>query len=127
MKGTDELFVTPFASLFLSLLFLSPLLSPSPILPLSVSLSSIISLSLCLPFPHLLSVSLPPSLSLLQEQYFKMKGTDELFGKLEEHQMALSHLKSGPYFMVFSERINKWVGELNEIAETIEMMNSVQK
>jgi hypothetical protein len=60
-------------------------------------------------------------------KYYKVKSADGINDELEKHQMALSAMKNSPYYLTFAKGINHWVRSLNEIAEIIEMMTTVQR
>uniref|UniRef100_H2ZI81 Dynein axonemal heavy chain 2 n=1 Tax=Ciona savignyi TaxID=51511 RepID=H2ZI81_CIOSA len=59
--------------------------------------------------------------------HFKLRGTDEIFLQLEDHQVTLSTMKASRFVKAFEKVVDMWERALSLILECIEMILTVQR
>ena len=58
---------------------------------------------------------------------FKLKKVDDIFAVLEEHMSVLSAQKTTLFYEQFKPQIEQWENILQQIMETLEMLQQVQR
>lgn len=58
-------------------------------------------------------------------RYWKIHSMEKVNDALETHQLQLTSHKNSIFYPNFSKKINEWVGKLNEIGETLEVLLQV--
>ena len=62
-----------------------------------------------------------------KQKYFKMKSPDSVFKVLESHMIKLSSMKTSSFAKAFQAAINKWDSDLNQMFDTLELLQQVQR
>ena len=57
----------------------------------------------------------------------RLRGTDEIFQQLEDHQVTLSTMKASRFVKAFEKTVDVWERSLSTIMECIEMILTVQR
>ena len=65
--------------------------------------------------------------SLLFFYDIRLRGTDEIFQQLEDHQVTLSTMKASRFVKAFEKTVDTWERALSTIMECIEMTLTVQR
>ncbi|XP_076804743.1 dynein axonemal heavy chain 2-like [Clavelina lepadiformis] len=59
--------------------------------------------------------------------HFKLRGTDDIFQQLEDHQVTLSTMKASRFVKAFEKSVDSWERALSTILECIETILTVQR
>jgi dynein heavy chain len=60
------------------------------------------------------------------EDYFMIKGTDNIMEHIENHSGLLGTHKSSPFYKEFDTEIDHWESTISQITETLEILMQVQ-
>ena len=66
-------------------------------------------------------------MGVYKDTYYKISGTEDLFGALEEHLVDLSSMKSSKYYGAFRDKINHWEATLSTVSEVVDLQLAVQR
>ena len=59
--------------------------------------------------------------------HFKIRGTEEVYQQLEDHQVQLSTMKASRFVKPFEQAVDRWERDLSHILETLETLQLVQR
>ena len=59
--------------------------------------------------------------------FIRLRGTDEIFQVLEDHQVTLSTMKASRFVKAFEKIVDTWERALSLILEVVEMILTVQR